>query len=205
MRHIRTVAPVGLPVTLEEAKAHPRITHDAEDAQVLFYLRSAVETVDGAQGWLNGRAILTQTWQLTVDAFPGSCLVLPLSPVQALTAGSPQSAATVITYLDEAGDEQTLDPATYRLVGAGDPLKRARVVLANGASWPATESREEAVTVQYVAGFGEPADVPHYLRMLIVMIAADFYERREKLTLQQLHENPSYRGLWEQSRVPVRL
>ena len=60
-------APAQEPVTLAEAKERLRITGDSFDADLHSLLRAARQEIDGSSGWL-GRALITQTWDLVLDA-----------------------------------------------------------------------------------------------------------------------------------------
>ena len=74
-------------------------------------------------------------------------------------------AVTEIRYLDTAGVVQVLDPAVYTVTGIGDV---ARISLAQGQSWPATRWHDEAVTVDFIAGFGDSwNDTPEPIRAAI--------------------------------------
>lgn len=68
--------PASLPVTLAEAKAHCRVDYDDEDAMMTAYLSAAVAHLDGWRGTL-GRAIMPQTWAVTVDAAGDYVLPMP--------------------------------------------------------------------------------------------------------------------------------
>lgn len=68
--------PASLPVTLAEAQAHCRVDHDDEDAMLTAYISAAVAHLDGWRGVL-GRAIMPQTWAVTVDAAGDYVLPMP--------------------------------------------------------------------------------------------------------------------------------
>jgi len=107
-----------------------------------------------AEGILD-RALITQTWELTLDRFPfysadntRSEILLPRPPLQSVTS---------ITYTDIDGATQTLASANYKVDTIGEP---GRVVPAYGLSWPSTRNEINAVTVRYVCGYGAAATVP---------------------------------------------
>ena len=205
MRLIRTIAPTELPVTLEDIKADLRIVRDDEDGALLQRIEEAVDEIDGAHGWLNGRALMRQTWEMRTDRFPGCGLELLVSPVQTLTLDSTPAQATTVQYLDPEGDTVTLPTESWRLVGGDDPMRRARVVLADGASWPATASHPEAVIVTYVAGFSSRDEIPRYIRALIIRMVRESWNHRTPLVLANFVREPAFRSLFELSSVPVRL
>ena len=100
----RTVDPAELPVTLDEVKAHLRVTSSTEDADIMGYLLSVVSSLDGDQGLLNGRALVTQTWEMKLYGFPLDGVEIPIAPVQSVIS---------ITYVDSDGAEQTLATPVY--------------------------------------------------------------------------------------------
>ncbi len=166
----RTVAPAALPVTLAELKAHLRISWDSEDTALGIYLAAAIERVEQ----LTWRALINQTWQLTLPSFPlwssrdSKRIFLPMPRLVSVTS---------IEYLDPRGDEQELEAESYWLSTSSEP---GAIVAANGF-WPATlDGYPEAVTITFVAGFGSAAsNVPNELRAAILLAAADLFEHRE--------------------------
>lgn len=175
-------APDAEPLTAAEARALLNIPEsEVSDATLNVLIKAARQMFDGANATY-GRAFITQTWDLTIDAFYGSggsqesgfkssedawshfirrCgwpgVTIPLSPLQSVTS---------ITYLDTNGATQTVDPANYAIV-QGEP---AHVVLSLAGSWPATAYFPGAVTIRFIAGYGDAgSDVPQNARMAIVM------------------------------------
>src|SRR5262245_4977660 len=92
---------------LPDFKADLRIDGTSEDALLLTMLAAARRSLEGREGTL-GRALLTQTWDWTLDAWP-SCpepLAVPLAPLQSVTS---------IKLRDSAGAVTTVDPTTYQV------------------------------------------------------------------------------------------
>lgn len=131
----------------------------------------AVSVLDGPQGALN-RAIVAQTWEWRMRDFPPAEFEIPLASLVSVEA---------IQYLDAAGSLATVAASDYtvhadRYVGS--------VELAPSKSWPSTYAdREDAVRVQFVAGYGAAADVPAGLKGLIKILAAHFYRNPEAVVL----------------------
>ena len=194
MNSIRTVDPVDIPVTLSEVKSYLRVSDVLEDADIAFMVRSTVAQLDGAEGWLNGRALMTQTWQTQMAGFHSCGFDLPITPVQSVSG---------VTYLDEAGDTQTLASSVYRVRNLGNPLRRARLELAADQSWPATSAESQSVTVTYVAGYGDRNDVPEHIRHLILVMVKEAYDHRQPLVLSTMVRSPAFNGLFELARYPV--
>lgn len=152
--------PAEEPVSLDEAKAHLRITGNAEDTILALYIAAARQWIDGRDGWL-GRAILTQTWELVLDEFPASEIRLPFGPVQQVSS---------VKYDDAGGIEQTIDPGDYTL----DATSSLPWILP-AISWPATLDAINSVRVQFVAGYPSAADVPAPIRAAILLLVKDLY------------------------------
>lgn len=91
------------------------------------------------------RAIITQTWELVLDAFPASGVIdLPLPPLQSVVS---------ITYTDVDGNTTTLAVAEYVVDAESTP---GRVMLGYEKTWPDTRDYPGAVRVRFVAGYGGP-------------------------------------------------
>jgi uncharacterized phiE125 gp8 family phage protein len=157
--------------------AHLRISNAAEDALLEIYARAARQHVDGRAGIL-GRALVTQTWDWTLDALPcDPCAVLhaPLPPLQDVTS---------IKYIDDAGVEQTWPSAKYivdRASGIG------RIGCAYGESWPVARRQINAATVRLVVGYGDdPDDVPEPIGQALRLLAGHWYENREAVNVGNL-------------------
>lgn len=167
-------APVLEPVSLNEAKQHIRVTADDEDTLINQLIISARQR---AEVYMK-RAILTQTLEIYSDAFE-SYIDLPFSPVQSVVS---------IKYIDTDGGEQTLDAAEYSLSNKRTP---AVVVEAYGKTWPTTRDQLDAVTVQYVAGWLNPASVPGPIKSAILLMVGDMYRNREDVSPEENYQLPN--------------
>lgn len=151
--------PAQEPVTVEEAKAHLRVEHDAANGYIGALVTSARELVESRCA----KALVTQSLRLHLDAFP-DVIRLPRAPVQSVTE---------VRYVDTAGDEQVLDPSVYRVDIAS---LQPRITPAYGQAWPATLPVTHAVTVRFVAGYGEPGDVPKALVQAMLLLVGTYYD-----------------------------
>jgi uncharacterized phiE125 gp8 family phage protein len=177
---IRVTAPANLPVTLTEAKAHIDVEHSEHDALITMFLQAATDHVDGPRGFL-GRALVDQTWDYYTDAFPNDCdpnlyLHLPLPPLIEVVG---------VYYTDTAGDEQTVDAATYTV-----DLANSRVALVPNGSWPTAGSYLNAVRVRFRAGYittDSPPDddVPPAIKAGILLMVGNLYRNREAAVVGQ--------------------
>lgn len=159
-------APATEPITTAEAKSHLRVDTADEDPYIDTLVASARRWVEQ----VCNRALVTQTWDWTLDRFPmdGALLIrLPLAPVSAITS---------VTYLNADGDSTVWGSSNYVLAGSDIP---PRLALAPNAQWPSTESgRINAVTVRLVAGYGDASDVPEDIKHAIKLLVAQMYTHR---------------------------
>lgn len=161
------------PVSLDEAKAHLRVTHSEEDSVIDGLITAARITVET----ITRRSLITQTWQLTLDDFPaGSVIKLPHAPVISLMS---------VGYVDENGNEQTLANSKFWLDSKSAP---AKLILRDGEVYPLTQSgRPNCVTIEYQAGYGDQAsDVPAPIRHAIKLMVAHLFENPEVVSAGQL-------------------
>lgn len=152
--------PDPLPVTLEEAKVQCRVLGSDHDDRLTALLEAAIAHVEH---W-TGKALGTQTLRTFYDAF-STALQLPRGPVQSISS---------VKYYDEYGVEQTASSSLYVADMVSDP---AWVVLASDQSWPATLSRANGVSIQYVAGF---AEVPADMKMAVLMLVEAWFDGRDE-------------------------
>ena len=97
------------PVSLAEAKAWCRIDASDEDALVTALIAAARLHIEG----LTGRALVTQSWRLTVECPIGRVITLPVLPVSAVTAATADD-VTIEVVLQ--GDSVLLPAAGYDAV-----------------------------------------------------------------------------------------
>jgi len=187
---VRTVEPGAL-LTTAEAKLWLRVEVADDDALIDALVKAAVDYAET----VTGRSLVTQTWRLTLDRFPGGLSAESTAAYRAAHAGerAPGAAVledqairlprprliavTALQYVDTAGVTQTLAATEYQVAGATEP---ARLLPAYGKVWPVTRWQAEAVTVTYTAGYGAAAAVPEGLRLAVKLILAHWYERREE-------------------------
>lgn len=156
--------PTTYPVTVGDLKEHCRIDTNDDDV----YLQSLIEVATSNLEAFAWRSFMTQTVEVSLDGFPCWELILPRGKVQSVTS---------ITYIDTAGDEQTLSSAEYIVDTKSDI---PRITPAYGYTWPSTQCRINAVTITIISGFGSTASsVPDAIRHAVMLLAADFYNNRE--------------------------
>lgn len=150
--------PTTEPISLDEAKAHLRVTDSARDTLIGTLIAAARQAAEHELG----RRLITQTWEWVGADFPvagdslGLGVVGVLSPVES------------VKYLPTAGAEQTLSSAAYTLVSEGDD--EACLVLNSGYSWPDVADLPNAVRVRFTCGYGPAAvDVPATIRQWMLL------------------------------------
>jgi uncharacterized phiE125 gp8 family phage protein len=177
LKPVRSAAPVVAPVSLEEVRAHLRIDHTDEDPTLQLYIDAATGYLEGERGIL-GRVLVTQSWRQAYPLFTDPLLLpLGLQPVQSVT---------VIDYWDAAGAAQVVDEALYRLVQAelGPRIERT-----TDAAWPVTAVRDDAVTVEFIAGEDAVA-VAAPIRQAMLLLIGHWYANRETIAAGNYAELP---------------
>lgn len=162
--------PAATPIALADAKAHLRVDFADDDASITAYLNAAVDYVDGPGGFL-GRALVKQTWQLTLDAFPcaNNPIELPLPPL--------------ISVAEVKNGSAVLDPSQYRVDTASEP---GRVFAAS--SWPSLSEGDQVsitFTAGYVQGAPEAEAVPFSIKAAILLLLGTLYENRASVVIDQ--------------------
>lgn len=182
-RGLRRVQDAGLePVALADMKLYLKVDQAEEDGLIAELVKAARQAAER----FTGRAFITQTWRLTLDAFPGgarpwwdgvregaegaaaAAIELPYPPLQTVSA---------LATLDEAGVETVFAAENYIVDAEREP---GRVLLKSGRSWPALARAGAAVRITYLAGYGPNAqDVPAPIAEGIRLHVAALYENRE--------------------------
>ena len=157
-------APSTYPVTLAEAKLHCRVDIADDDTLITALITAATEMAEQK----TGRAIMTQTLELTLDAFPDA-FELTRVPVQSVTS---------VKYYDTTGAQQTLSNTLYAL-DAADDFGFAHISPVYAGVWPNTREQPDAVAVRYVAGYADSASVPQSIKNWILLMVSTMYENRE--------------------------
>jgi len=133
-------------------------TSDPAIASLIKAARTAAERI-------TCRALVTQTWDLKLDAFPCHGVIhVPKPSLQSVTH---------ITYVDADGATQTLAADQYLVDTASEP---ARITPAYGAVWPTPRGQTGAVTVRFVAGYGLAAAVPDGIKLWMKVRIKHFYD-----------------------------
>ncbi len=184
-------APLAEPLNLAETKTFLRVDAADEDA----YISALIVT---ARMWVEkkiGRALITQTWDYVLDAWPGSsangwwdgvrekpvtgpsrrAVELPLPPLQ--------SVSSVKTY-DDADQTTLFDPSNYLVDSTRLP---GRLVLRSNQVWPSVTRAANGVEIRFIAGYGDNAsDVPGAFKQALFILVAHWFENRVQISGQSL-------------------
>jgi uncharacterized phiE125 gp8 family phage protein len=171
----RATAPATKPIDLPDMEGQIRADLSEEAETVKIYIAAVT---DRAETELR-RAIITQTWDLTLDAFPCvsrrnpfAAIEIPLPPLQSVES---------VKYLSTNNELTTLDPSKYVVDTSVTP---GRIIPAYGQAWPAALDFPGTIRVQFVAGYGDdPADVPDCIRAWLLLNCANLFEHRETLSI----------------------
>lgn len=173
---VQVTGPAVTPISLAEAKAQMRVENSDDDAIIQRLIASAVAFVD-AQGAL-GKAMITQTWGQWLSPNPGT-VYLSLGPVQSVSA---------IKYYDVDGALQTATLADFNVFGTPN---RISVSPKSGKAWPVTQTRDDAIKIEYIIGYGSSStSVPETVRHALMMLVAHWYDMRETATEKQMYDLP---------------
>lgn len=156
------------PVTLAEAKLHLRVDHDDEDTLITNLIKVARELVEDAT-W---RTLLTTTWELRLDNWPGMPLQMPKAPLQSIVS---------IKYMDEDGLETTVASTVYDADTYSEP---GRLFFKKDQVWPSVNLYERGgVRIQFKAGWLAAANVPYKIKAAMQLLIGHLYENREEVII----------------------
>lgn len=149
------------PVTLDDAKAHLRITHDADDEAIAALIKTARQICEE----YTGLALITRDCRLYLDQWPKHTLSLPKPPLVHVAA---------INVYDANGVATVFSAAAYAVDTVGRP---GRIEMTGTPPWPGQPL--SGIEIEFSAGFGDtPDDVPGDLREGIKRLVAHLYMNR---------------------------
>lgn len=163
-------APASEPLTLDQVKAHCLISSVTDQDE---YLQRLVSVVRERAEQETERALLLQTWSLTLDGFPReSWIEIPKPPLVAVSA---------VRYLDMSNAWQVWPSTSYLVDAPAGPLcRRGRVSLPFSCIWPIVRPQAGCVVVEFTCGYGTQASaVPSSLVQAMLLDAAFLYQNRE--------------------------
>jgi len=143
-------APTEEPLSIAEAKAQARVTHDDEDGVWDGYISAARAA---AEDYMS-RGLLTQTWVFTLPYFADSIWLPMAAPLQSVTS---------IKYYDSAGVQQTLSTTIYDVDTTSRP---GRIVRKPQQTWPSVQSDRivSRIEITYKVGWTSKELIPDRIR-----------------------------------------
>jgi hypothetical protein len=178
-----TVPPAAEPVALADVKLQARIDTTADDTLV-------TNLITGARQWVErytGRALITQTWQMALDLWPGAVEQwwdgVREGPVTGLDSVSfiglprpPLISVTSVQYFDNTDTATVWASSNYFVDTVREP---GRLALRLGATWPVPSRLTNGIVITYVAGYGnDGTNVPEPIKTAIRQLVAHWYEHR---------------------------
>jgi len=176
------------PVTVDEMKAQARLDSIPEGSS---YMTGLIAAASEQARQITGRALITETWTLTLDAWPGCAAgewwdgmregtIGMLEADSILIRKAPFLAVSSVKTVAEDGTLTTWSSSNY-FASAENGF--GRLVKVSGATWPdlsAPVRQRGGIIITFTAGYGTlAADVPAPIRHAIKLIAAHMYENRE--------------------------
>jgi uncharacterized phiE125 gp8 family phage protein len=163
MTYAVVTPPAVEPVTVEDLRAHLRLSGTQEDGQLAGLIKAARSQVEQE----TRRALIRRRLRLYLEYWPlGRVVMLPVAPVL--------SVVEIIAY-DLQGNGTPLAPEDFSLDRSASP---ARVRIKPGAGMPSHQLL--GIEIDFDAGYGDgPEDVPNQMRQAVRLLAAHWFENRE--------------------------
>ena len=161
MTALLLVPPTIEPLSLSEAKQVLRVTHDDDDAVIAALIAAGRAHLEAT----TRRALMSQTWRVTLDAWPADGRVRPrIGPLQTLQAAR---------WFDAANNAHAIDGESFVVDKAAD------VIAAPPWALPPPGRSRAGLELDVVCGYGAAAaDVPADLRQALRMLVAHWYDHR---------------------------
>lgn len=137
-------APTFEPVSIDDMRNHCRISTNDEDSLLRIYLSAARSWVEA----YTQRALCTQTWQLSLSGLPYEIQLPRAAPLQTVT---------FLKYYDSDNTLTTWNSSNYLLPAFHEP---ALLMPTQAATIPSLYAREDAVQIEYIAGYATGACPP---------------------------------------------
>lgn len=163
--------PLTEPITLDEVKAHLRITSSSDDAMILRNITAAREYAEK----ITRRSLVYKGYVCHFDRFPapGQPMRLPAPPLVTLTS---------ISYLDTALDLQVWDSDEYFVASHQEP---ALVVPKPGNVFPVAANVPDSVEVHLLSGYSADGygdltkPCPEHIRLAMMQLAGHWTDHPE--------------------------
>ena len=169
---------VSEPVSVATLKSHLRLNTTDEDSLLAGYITAARQLFET----MTDRAVLTQTWKLSLDAFP-RIIRLPRAPLQSVSS---------VQYYDSNDVLTTWSSTNYSVDTQREPGRVVPSVFFPDwkvfAVYPALSYRiSPKVIIQFVAGW---TACPALVSQAILLLASHYYQRRDAYEDKAMIEVP---------------
>lgn len=178
--HTLETAPASEPVTANDIKNQLEldVSDTSKDTQIELYITAARELVEE----YTGLALITQTWKLTLDHWPGGREQWWDGAIKDLISSGRQSNVLLPRYPLQSIDSITADDVAVTVADVfiiDTTQKPGRLVIKRGAAWPVILTNAKGIEITYTSGYGaSESDVPAAIRLAIIQMAAYMFERR---------------------------
>ena len=157
---VTVITPPAELVTVPDAKLQAPVLAAADDLRVAGLLAAAQSRIE--RSWI-GRAFGAQTLEARIDSFDEREIALPWPPLRSVAS---------IIYVAEAGEEQTVDPASYLVFGVGTAGGSVAPI---GGRWPSVPRRPEAIRIRYEAGYAANNPELDAVRQAVLLMATQLH------------------------------
>ena len=158
-------APVSDPVSLDRVKRSLGLDNVRDfDTTLQELIKSASGAVSGDLG----RALVTTTYTLYLQRWPGRIIQLPYPPLIAIDS--------VKYWGDSTETLDTFSSGSYTAITGGEP---GLIALHEDADWPTLMNRgANPIEIQFQAGYGtEIDDIPAPIQAAVAMTAAYWFQQ----------------------------
>lgn len=191
-----SVAVITPPGSLVVDTAAMKLQLNLSDDDDLVQLAACIAQSQEHLEQVLGRALLVQTWSLSLSGFPSGqdCLII-------LPGGFVGSVISVV-YNDVDGVSQTLPTSVYSLHNFGKS-GRGHLALKAGQSWPVAQDGGMPVVVSYQVGWPDLASVPPTLIGCVRMLAGTLFDESRGAYADKPYQQAQwYRSMLANWRVP---
>lgn len=176
------------PVSLAELKTYIKVDGSDEDSILTIYLEAATTAVENYMRrytvnttldyYMDGFSDVDNDldslsggfYDLPRRVFNDSSITLPHPPCVSVTS---------ITTYDENDNASVYSASNY-----GVDTEYGRIYLNDDSTWPTDLRDNQAVKVEYIAGYGAATDVPAPIKQAILMFAGKMYDCKGSCDMQ---------------------
>lgn len=164
-----TVKDSDLPVLLDDAKRHLRVMDGSQDEYIQSLISAATEYCES----VTGRALrLSATLTQKYCQWPCNPVRFNRNPVKSITS---------VTYYDADNVSQTVSSSNYRLHASSEAA--AHMEIDGDFVKPTVYTRDDAITVTFVAGYSAATAVPETAKHAIRMIVGHWFNHNEAVSI----------------------